>query len=44
MTGQVGVIYLLCFTQPYRHARHYVQHHPALALVTDPEDEHGPAA
>jgi hypothetical protein len=23
MTGQTGVIYLLCFTQPYRHARHY---------------------
>ena len=24
MTGQLGVIYMLCFTQPYRHARHYV--------------------
>ena len=24
MTGQLGVIYLLCFTEPYRHARHYV--------------------
>jgi hypothetical protein len=24
MTGQLGVIYLLCFTRPYRHARHYV--------------------
>jgi hypothetical protein len=26
MTGQLGVIYMLCFHQPYRHARHYVQH------------------
>jgi hypothetical protein len=24
MTGQLGVIYTLCFHQPYRHARHYV--------------------
>jgi predicted GIY-YIG superfamily endonuclease len=24
MTGQQGVIYLLCFTRPYKHARHYV--------------------
>ena len=24
MTGQLGVIYLLHFDQPYRHARHYV--------------------
>ena len=24
MTGQLGVIYMLCFSQPYRHARHYV--------------------
>ena len=24
MTGQLGVIYMLCFHQPYRHARHYV--------------------
>jgi len=23
MTGQLGVIYLLHFTQPYQHARHY---------------------
>jgi predicted GIY-YIG superfamily endonuclease len=23
MTGQLGVIYLLCFSRPYRHARHY---------------------
>jgi predicted GIY-YIG superfamily endonuclease len=24
MTGQLGVIYMLCFSQPYKHARHYV--------------------
>jgi predicted GIY-YIG superfamily endonuclease len=24
MTGQPGVCYMLCFTRPYRHARHYV--------------------
>ena len=24
MTGQLGVIYMLHFHQPYRHARHYV--------------------
>jgi hypothetical protein len=24
MTGQLGVIYMLCFHQPYKHARHYV--------------------
>jgi hypothetical protein len=24
MTGQPGVIYMLHFDQPYRHARHYV--------------------
>ena len=24
MTGQLGIIYMLCFTQPYKHARHYV--------------------
>ena len=24
MTGQPGVIYMLCFHQPYKHARHYV--------------------
>ena len=24
MTGQLGIIYMLCFHQPYRHARHYV--------------------
>ena len=23
MTGQLGIIYMLCFHQPYRHARHY---------------------
>jgi len=23
MTSQLGVIYLLCFSRPYRHARHY---------------------
>ena len=24
MTGQLGVIYMLHFSQPYKHARHYV--------------------
>ena len=24
MTGQLGIIYMLHFSQPYRHARHYV--------------------
>ncbi len=24
MTGQLGVIYMLHFDRPYRHARHYV--------------------
>ena len=24
MTGQLGVIYMLHFHQPYQHARHYV--------------------
>jgi predicted GIY-YIG superfamily endonuclease len=24
MTGQLGIIYMLCFHQPYKHARHYV--------------------
>ena len=24
MTGQLGICYMLCFHQPYRHARHYV--------------------
>ena len=23
MIGQLGVVYLLCFSRPYRHARHY---------------------
>jgi hypothetical protein len=24
MTGQLGIIYMLHFDRPYRHARHYV--------------------
>ena len=31
-------------TSPLARLTAHYQHHPALALVTDPEDEHGPAA
>ena len=32
MTGQLGVVYMLHFTEPYKHARHYASTGPATLL------------